>query len=73
MAQALLGNLRVDSIGQQLRRVAVPEIVETHWWQIFHPSRQTGKFASEAPWQLRLTVLPAVHQSFAGLPNAEPQ
>jgi len=66
VTQALLGDLRMHAASQQLRRVAVSEVMKAHARQVPYAGKQVREFVSQAPRLLRLAVLAATHQGFAG-------
>ena len=63
----------MDSIGKKLGRVAMPEIMKAHSWEILYPAYQVREFVGQAPWLLRVAVLSAAHQRLSTLTSSESQ
>jgi hypothetical protein len=48
VAEALLGDLGMNALAEELGRVAVPEIVKSDSRKILHPANEMGELVGEA-------------------------
>ena len=72
MPEPLLCDLWVDTTCQQVRRVAVPKIMEANPWQV-SPSNEADKLVGKAIWLQRLSHGLSDDVHVIRLPQIEPQ
>src|SRR5262245_57040156 len=61
----------MDSIGKKLGRVAMPEIMKAHSWDILYPAYQVREFVSKATRLFWFAIFAAAHQRPAKLIDRE--
>lgn len=71
--QALLNDLWMHTGSQQLRGVAMSQIVKPDPGEVLDPRYQASELMRQALRLQRFAVGPRTHQGFACLPNAEHQ
>jgi hypothetical protein len=70
MTKPLLGDLWVHAVGEQLRGMRVPYVVEAHARQVLHPISPKGELMSDTAWLQGFTIGAAARERVARLPNA---
>ena len=71
MPKALLRHLWMHTCGQQLRRMAVPEVMETDPRNVLHSACDLGEFMGKASRRHGIAIRATEGQRLAGLTNAE--
>src|SRR5438552_18928401 len=71
MTKALLRHLGMDTVGEQLSGVGVPDVVKAHAWKVLYTILQKRELMSDATWLQRFAIGAAASERLAALPNTQ--